>query len=270
MVGGRALIYERQQRTSWGGFGSGQPVPRDLLVILGLLLATLSLRYFDSTRDIPELLSLGPGVLLGGRLWQLLTYIFVGAGFADLLFVIELLILFLFGRSVFWRLGRRRFWVTIVCAGGGGGALAAIVHLFASLLDAAPAMSFVIMQGQRMLDAIVITAYATLFGEATILFMLIIPIKARWFIGLEVLFAFLFFLNTRDLPGFVGIIAAIGITYSALTPGGPQRAWRNLRREVQRWIMERRLARMRRDRRFDIIDGGGLRGPENDRDRWVN
>ena len=40
-----------------------------------------------------------------------------------------------------------------------------------------------------------------------------LPIEARWFLGLEILFAFIGFLQTRDLPGFLGLCTAVGVSY---------------------------------------------------------
>ena len=67
--------------------------------------------------------------------------------------------------------------------------------------------------------------YAVGYGGATInrratIYLIILPIEARWFLGIEVLFAFMGFLVTHDLAGFLGICAAVGATNAFLATGG--------------------------------------------------
>jgi hypothetical protein len=47
-------------------------------------------------------------------------------------------------------------------------------------------------------------------------------------------------------------------------PGGPRRLLRNWRKRGERLILEQRLERLKKKRRFDVIDG------DDDRDRWVH
>jgi hypothetical protein len=95
-----------------------------------------------------------------------------------------------------------------------------------------------------------------LYGEATILLFFVLPLKARWFLWLEVLFAFVFFfLPYKDVAGFAGVCVAVFVTYSSLIPGGPRQVLRRWRRRVEERILRARLDRMRRNRRFDVIDG---------------
>jgi hypothetical protein len=269
-------VYKRAPQSSGSGFGrlggiySGKPVPKDIIVLLAVLFATFSLQFFPWTHFIPALLYLNQTVFLG-QIWRLATYQFVGYGGPSLWFILVLLMVFWFGRDVFWRLGRRRFWRLLIWAGVGAGLAATIMQLVLILLKLTipEPLMFILMQGQSMLLAILIAAFANLYGEATILFMFIIPIKARWFIWLEILFAFIGFLGTRDFAGFIGISTAVAITTAHLTPGGPGRIWRNWRRRLDRLIIEWKLARLRRKRSFDVVDGDG-----NDKrwggDHWVN
>ena len=248
------------------GIGSGAPVPRDLVVILAVLFVTYVLRFFSSTAMVPDVLQLSAAVY-GGALWQVVTYPFVASPSGGIWFLLELLVLFWFGRDVFWRLGRRRFWTRLL-VGGVVAALVAIgVQLLVAVVGAVGVSSvpvFVLMQGQRMLMAIPIAAFATLWGDATIMLFFVIPLKARWFLWLEILFAFMAFLTAKDLAGLLGITAAVVLTWATLSPGGPRQAWRRLRLRVEAWLIQARLKRMRRGRRFDVIDG------DEGRDRWVH
>ena len=47
-------------RLNMGSFGLGGPAPRDVLAILAVLFVTFSLRFFQSTKIVPDLLELTP------------------------------------------------------------------------------------------------------------------------------------------------------------------------------------------------------------------
>jgi hypothetical protein len=225
-------------------------------VLLAVVFVTFSMQFFEATAIIPALLRLTPAVLRG-FVWQLVTYPAVGAGGASIWFLLELLILFWFGRDVYWRLGRRRFWQLIVVASVGAAVVAVLVHGVMALAGGPSAAPFVTMQGHRMLITILIAAFATVAGEATILLFFVLPLKARWFLWLEILFAFVFgLLPYKDLAGFLGVCTAVFLTYSSLMPGGPGRVLHGWRKRLERMILEQRLARMKRRRRFDVVDGG--------------
>jgi len=239
------------------GLGSGAPAPRDLLGILVALFATFSLQFFNSTEIIPVLLRLSPAVFRG-FVWQIVAYPFVGWGKNGFWFLLQLLILFWFGRDVFWRLGRRRFWLLLARAAIGAAIVALVVEL-ARLWAGGPPLgidAFSLMQGQLVLLAITIAAFATLWGEATILLFFVLPVKARWFLWLEILFAFVFgLLPYKDVAGFFGVVASVFLTYSLLSSGGPGAVLHRWRKEAERKIIEQRLGRMRRKRNFGVIDG---------------
>lgn len=241
-----------------GGFGSfsGAPAPRDLIGILAALFVTFSLQFFETTAAVPSLMRLTPGVLRG-FVWQIATYPFVGFGVSGLWFLVSLLILFWFTRDVFWRLGREKFWLLLFRATVGAALVAIVAHLVMLVAGGALAGpgAFQLMQGQRVLLAISIAAFATLWGEATILLFFVLPVKARWFLWLEILFAFIGFLETKDLAGFCGISAAVFLTYSGLRRGGAGRMLHSWRKEAEAFILRQRLERLKRKRRFDVIDG---------------
>jgi hypothetical protein len=241
-----------------GGFGSfsGTPVPRDLIAVLAVLFITFSLQFFDSLAIIPAVLRLTPAIFKG-FVWQIATYPFIGWGASGLWFLVELLILFWFGRDVFWRLGRQRFWLLVVRAAVGAALVAIVVQLVQTLAGAGATgfAAFQLMQGQRVLMAIVIAAFATLWGEATILLFFVLPIKARWFLWLEILFAFIGFLESKDFAGFCGISAAVFLTFSGLRSGGAKTLLHSWRKRAEVLILQRRLERLKKKRRFELIDG---------------
>jgi len=246
------------------------PAPTDLLVILGTVFVTFSLQFFQSTAIVPALLRLTPYVWRG-FLWQLATYAFTGYGGASFWILLELLILYWFGRDVYYRLGRRRFWSTLLVSAVVAGVVAEIVYLLADLAGGAPALTaFTIMQGQRVLLTIFIAAFATLNRNATILLFFVLPIQARWFLWLEVLFAFIAFLGTHDLPGFLGIVTAVVVTWGSLSAGGPGRMLREWRLRAERWRLQQQLDRERKRRKMKVIDGGRGRSGSGGDGPWVN
>lgn len=263
------MSYSRQFGGG-GGAGGGTtlglsgPVPRDVVALLAVIFVTFSLRFFAATAWLPALARLTPEVWQRGFLWQLVTYPYIGTGQPNFWFVLELLILFLFGREMFHRLGQKSFWQLLAWVS----VIAALVAVVAQLLLVAAGggveTSFTLMQGQRMLLAILVAAFATVFGRATILLFFVLPIQARWFLLLEIVFAFLGFLSTRDFAGFLGICAAVGTTCLFLSPG-PARA--NLRelwlRLQERWFRAR-LAHARRSRGLRVVRGEGKKRPEDD------
>ena len=246
--------------------GSGAPPPQDLIAILVVVFVTFSMQFFAATAVIPALLRLTPNVLRG-FVWQVASYPFVGAGGASIWFLLELLILYWFGRDVFWRMGRRRFWQIIMVTAVSAAVVALVTHLLMVLAGGSSPAPFITMQGHRMLITILIAAFATLYGQATILLFFVLPVKARWFLWLEVLFAFVFgLLAYKDLAGFLGVCTAVFLTYSLLMPGGPRTVLHNWRKRAEQRIIEQRLARMRRKRQFDVIDGDG----PPDKDEYIH
>lgn len=261
----------RFSRRSVGFGGSGGPPPRDLIVLLAVLLLTYSLRAFTVTSLLPRLLELSRNVWRGGFLWQLGTYVFVAAPTGGLFFLIGLLILFWFGRDVYRYLGRKGFWRLLAWAGFGASISAAIVQLLLDTLwpGAAVPVPFQLMQGQHILMTILIAAFATVYANATILLFFVLPIQARWFIWLEILFAFMGFLNTKDFAGFIGVCVAVGITWSLLTGRGPRQLMREGRLRIERKLIERKLKRRKDRRGFRVLPGGDDDGRVH-RGPWVN
>ena len=249
------------------GFGGGLtgPVPRDLWILLGVVFATFSMQFFSALAWFPALLRLTPDVWQRGFIWQLFTYPFVGFGAPSFWFLLELLILFMFGRDVLYRLGRKGFWRLLVVTS----AVAAVVAVFISLValwiggPQALATAMVLMQGQRMLLVILIAAFATINRSATILLFFVLPIQARWFLPLEIVFAFLGFLSTKDLAGFLGICAAVGFTFGWLTGWRRQEWWRSLRLRAHQAWLKMRLAWLRKRRGIHVVpkDSGSKKDP---------
>lgn len=271
-------------RVPMGFGGAGGLPPKDLLILLGALFVTYSLMRLGV---LGSWLYLSSEVFTGGQVWRILTFGFAASPSQSFWFLIELLILFWFGRDVFRALGRRGFWTVL---GWGLGACAVVTLATDGLLMLAgwsePLPFYFLVQGQHVLMSILIAAFATLYGNATIYLFFILPIRARWFLALEVLFAFMGFLDSGDFASFLGICGAVAMTYSMLTSGGWRRLWRDLRgglREmrlrIERKILEAKIRRMRKQRGMHVVkdDQDGPKTPKGNgkddtvhRGPWVN
>lgn len=253
------------RRVRFGGLGGGGGgLPNDVIALLVVVFVTFSGQFFRASAGVLALFRLTPEVWRLGFLWQLLTYQFVGTGSPDLWFVVELFVLYLFARDVFFDLGRRAFWKTLVAVGAAAGVVAVIVVLLERLiLGVFPPTFAILLQGQTTLLTILVAAFATLNRRATIYLFFVLPIEARWFLPLELLFAFMGFLSTHDLPGFLGLCSAVGVTYLWLGPGRGQLRPRQLWLRLQALWMRRRLDRMRKRRGLRLVSPGS-RGEKDD------
>lgn len=249
-----------------GGFGGGfespfGPAPKDFYALVAIVFVTFSMRYLGPAAIVPRLLDLGRGVWEYGLLWQLVTYPFSGYGAPSLWILLELLILYWFGRTVRYQLGKKRFWrlllVTSILAAV---AAVAVQLLVLFLAGSIPVTAFTIMQGQRMILAIMIAAFATMNARATILLFFVLPVQARWFLWIEILFAFVAFLGSQDFAGFVGITVAVGLTYGSLRYGGPGKLARRWWLHLRERRLRSQLARERKKRNLRVVrdeeDGG--------------
>lgn len=253
-----------------GGFTGGPPPPRPLLYLLGFIFVTFTLQFFATTKPFLALLRLTPAVWQAGFVWQLLTYAFIGFGRPDFWFLLQLLMLFFFGRDVYHALGGRRFWRLLAIGAVTASVVAVLVEILAASQGWFPErLTFMLIQGQQMLLVILVAAFAVIHRDAVIYLMFVLPVKARWFLPLEILLAFLGFLWSKDLAGFLGLSAAVGMTWWLLQPSSPRRllreAWLRLQ---QRWL-KLRMAGLRRRRGLTGIAGGKGNGKVH-KGPWVN
>ncbi|HWM92985.1 MAG TPA: hypothetical protein VN493_19635 [Thermoanaerobaculia bacterium] len=264
-------------RSTLGGGGGGLsgPFPPDLLILAGVLLLSVTLSAFESTRFIPQLLTITPLVWQSLFLWQVVTYPFIETGGPSLWFILTLVMLFLWGRDVYWGLGRRHFWRLLLFAGIGAGIIAALVDLALTLSGWIAPNRLVMMQGWTLL-AILLAAWARAHRGATILFMFILPIQAEYYVILELLLAFLGFLGTRDVAGFVGICTAIGLGWYYVDRSGRiglrKKDLREYRLRMERWWIQQKLNRAKKKRGFRVIPGDKPGAPDRGprKGPWVN
>jgi hypothetical protein len=250
-------------------------MPRDVAVLLAVVFVTFTLQFFAATRGIPQLLRLTPEVWGSGQVWRVVTYPLAGQGGPGIWFLLELLILYWFSRDLFWRIGRRKFWSLLGWGTVAAGLAAVATELLAVWIPGASGPApFALLQGQRTLLVIVIAAFATVFAQATIYLFFILPVQARWFLWLEILFAFMGFLGTRDLAGFVGICVAVAVTNRTLSSRRLDRSLREIWLRLEQRRIRWKLDRMRRRRGMRLIKGKGGQSPEppgeRRREPWVH
>ncbi len=253
------------RRISFGGLSG--PHARDLLLLVGVLFVTFSMQFLQGLAIVPELMRLSSSVWQQGMVWQLVTYPAAGWGAPSIWFLVSLLIFYMFANDVRWALGRQRFWNLLWMAAGVAAVAACLVQLLAG--GAGP-NAFRLMQGQQMLLAIAITGFAVIRRDATIMLFFVLPIRAHWFIWIEIAFAWIGFLATSDFAGFIGICTAVGTVVALLRPGRTKGLMRESRLRLERWYIRQKLNRGRR--RFRVVPGG--KKPKDDdrvhRGPWVN
>ncbi len=249
-----------------GGFGRGAGLPAsapsDLIALLAIVFATYAMQFFASTAAVPALLRLDVAVLGRWQVWRLATYPLSGFGAASPWILLELLVLYWFGADLRRGLGRRRFFSLLAVAAVPAGAAAVAVGAVATAFGGAPHPApFMLMQGQQVLLAIVIAAFAARNGEAVIYLFFVLPVRARAFVWVSVLIAFVGYLSTKDLGGLIGLWTATGVAYWRARPGSGRPSLRRLRLRWQETLLRWRLDRLRRRSRFRVVDGTGGGGP---------
>lgn len=249
--------------------GLGGPVPRDVLAILIAVVVTFSVDAFQAGAALLDLLRMSREIWASGHLWRLVTYPFVSRYGSGLGLILALWMLFIFARPVFYVVGRKAFWRHLLTTTFVAGAIAVFVQFFLDLLgwNAPFVVPFSILSGEWILLTIFITGFAVFYGQATIYLFFVLPVKASWFIGIEVFFAFLAFLASKDFAGFVGMLTAIGVAYFLFSGRNPKRFLHEMKLRWQKRRMEAELRRLRRGAPGGSgkDDGGGVvQGP------WVN
>ena len=257
------------RRMSFGGLSG--PHARDLLLLVAVLFVTFSMQFLPGLAFVPDLMRLSSSVWQQGMLWQLVTYAAAGWGGPSIWFLLGLLIFYMFANDLRWSLGKRRFWNLLWMSAGAAALVACLVQVLLQSAGGEGRTAFVLMQGQQMLLAIVIAGFALTRGNATIMLFFVLPIRAKWFIWIEIAFAWIGLLRSGDFAGFLGICTAIGAVFVLLRPGRTKGLMREMQLRYERWYVKQKLSRGRR--RFRVVPGGKKPKDEDDsvrRGPWVN
>jgi hypothetical protein len=205
------------------GGGRGRP-PLFLAVLIGSLFVGCFLELFIELRGWLETLRLSSGVWERFELWRLVTYGWVGAGTLSPITLIEIVLVYWFATELTVWIGSRRTQLLLV--GGvplAGAAATAVQWLWTASGGSQCADPFVMMQGQRIVIAVVVAAFASCNRGVIIKrlpFFFHLPIPSRWLIPLQLLWALMVFANTRDLAGFAGVVLATALGWVGANAGG--------------------------------------------------
>ena len=186
--------------------------------------------------DLSVILGLRPAMVIRGFLWQPLTYMFLHSPLAISHILFNMLLLWMMGGELERVWGSRGFLRYYLVTGFGAG-------MFSLVMGLAAGTANTITIGASGAIFGLIIAYGVLFGERTILFMMMIPMKARTFAW--IMFAVAFFSTWNPSSGGVAHIAHLGGAVTGFLY--LKRAWR-----VGPFLSELRW-KVRR-RRFRVLD----------------
>ncbi len=236
--------YPDSRRTVMYRFGPGPMTPAVKL----LLWANIGMFVVSwLAPDIVLLLGLQPyAVIFQLRLWQPLTYMFLHAGVAHILF--NMLALWMFGVDLERLWGRDFFLKYYFIAGVGAAATTILLSLLPGPLGATMWMSLTVGASGAIYGLLV--AYALHFPDRPIYVWALFPIPARVFVLIMGAIAFMSSVggdqggvaNTAHLGGLV-----VGYVYLKTRGGGPLA-------EMKYRYVKWRMNRLRR--RFGVHDGG--------------
>lgn len=227
-------------------FGPGGMTPAVKAIIIAniaVFVVTLIAPAF-----IIGLLGLRPSAVIGeARVWQLATYLFVhsSSSFGHILF--NMLYVWMFGVELERRWGTQAFTRYYFITGVGAG----LCVIAASLLPFASAELAYYTPTIGASGAVygLLLAWAMVFPDRPILFMLIFPMSARVFA--MIMGAIAFFSATSGAGSGVSHTAHLGgLVIGWIYLQGPGNMRLNLQYHLTRW----RMARMRR--KFDVHKGG--------------
>jgi len=203
-------------------------------------------------RGIFDWLALSPyNVLRNFRIWQLATYLFLHGGIWHLLF--NMLTLWMFGVTLERDWGMRRFLKYYFLCGIGAGLCDVTVNALlgnwgASTIGASGAIYGVLL------------AYGVLYPEATILFLFLFPIQAKYFVMIYGAMALLGSLNVNSGVSNVAHLGGMifGLIYLKVRFPTVDMY------EVRRWYRNYKLQRAKKKFQVYMRKHGPGQGP------WVN
>jgi membrane associated rhomboid family serine protease len=236
------------------GFGGGPtPAVKQLLIAnTAAFLVTTLMQAFGVGAPLRWLMLTPYAVTHQLAAWQLITYLFLHGGFFHILF--NMLTLWMFGGDLERQWGTRRFLFYYFLTGIGAGLCVVLVH----------PSSMVPTLGSSGAIYGLLLAFGMLYPNRQILFFMIFPIPAKYFV---MILGAIAFLSALSMPGdTVSHVAHLGgllIGFVYLRSRGHWFDWRN---EYYRW------KRQRLQRKFRVYQTKRDReeGRRSNPDRWVN
>jgi membrane associated rhomboid family serine protease len=198
--------------------------------------------------DLSPVLGVVPLRVLGGWLWQVLSYVFLHDPAGPLHILFNMLMLWMFGGELERLWGGRAFLRFYLVCGAGAG----VCITLAGLLSGGVAAITPTVGASGALFGLFV-AFGTIFARRTILFMLFFPMQARTMVWILIGLNLYYLLSLSDSP-----FSAVAHLGGALTGFlYLKRAWRvaDLFREL-RWRIRRR--------KFKMVS------PDEPDDRWTH
>ncbi|MBX2988961.1 MAG: rhomboid family intramembrane serine protease [Bdellovibrionaceae bacterium] len=149
-------------------------------------------------------------VLFGGAVWQLFTYMFLHTSqVTHILF--NMLMLWFFGAELEQRWGTKFFVAYYLVCGVGAAVIYVVGTALAAGLFGVGAMSLLIpVQGASGAVFGLLLAYGLLFGDRTIYFFMVFPMKARYFVMIMGFVELASLMTSRERGGEVAYLAHLG------------------------------------------------------------
>ena len=247
-------------------FGLSGPSPPDLLLLMGLTFLSFTLGAFNLTAVAVYLIQLTPRIWTDGFLWQLVTFPFATSyGIGGLGLILSLWMMLMFGKQVFYFVGRKIFWRYFFISALVAAMAAVLTQVLLTLvgLGGSVPVPFALMNGQFFILVFLISGFSALYGHATVYLMFVLPVKASWFVGIEIGFAFLAFLGYHDFAGFIGLCAAVLASYMQFSGRGPARFIHEMRMRIERRVLEYKLRQLKKK-------GGGSGDDSVIKGPWIN
>ena len=258
------MSYYRQGPFRPGGAGMSIGVPpvtpylKALMIVCGAVWLVQVLLTYASFNlgglTFERIFGVVPLFVARGMVWQPVTYMFLHDPLSPMHLLFNLLFLWMFGGELerFW--GSRGFLRYFLICGTGGGVFITLMGLAAGSFGSSEALVQPTIGASGALFGL-IAAYGMIFGERTVLFMLLFPMKARTMA--MILFAIAFFYTFTGSGGNVSHVGHLGGAVTGYLY--LKRVWRvgDFYREL-RWRLRRR--------RFKVMTSE----TKDDPDRWVN
>ncbi len=188
----------------------GQPPTFVVVLLVGLALGLIG-ESFVELRPLLALCRLDARIWEAGQLWRIVTFGLVGEGGLSLWSAVELVIIYWFVVELCVTIGVARARVLLFGGIAVAGTAAVVVQLAWELTGGERSHhAFWMIQGQRVVMAIIVPAFATRHRYTTLRMPLLfdLPIPSRWVIGVQLVIALLTWAGLRDTGGLAGVLAA--------------------------------------------------------------
>lgn len=166
--------------------GMGLPLTKTMKILIGLNVVTwlVGQIVLEMYAGLPfsKYLALYPGkVIFDGAIWQLVTYMFLHSSQVTHL-VLNMLMLWFMGAELEQKWGSKYFTIYYFCSGVGASVIYTLVIWGFALISGSTQGLVIPVVGASGAIFGLMLAYGILFGERVVHFMMIFPMKAKYFV----------------------------------------------------------------------------------------